>query len=414
MATDRTTASAIAEFVKHGMDLSAGRIKAAPDPFWQALRAAGTELWLDTGDIDEAAKAWSAEMTALTTNNTLLNREIQKGIYDSLVKEAAGIVRHLKPRQQVLEIAFILNARHGLRLVQRFGGMVSVELHTDLADDLKGIVAYGTRFHEICPTNFIVKVPLTATGLLGARALRDKGIRINFTLEFSARQNALVTTIARPNYCNVFLGRLGAYMIDNGLGDGKMVGEKATLAAQEIVAALGRRNKEPTRLIAASMRSGDQVGSLAGVDVFTMPVKVAMDGRASIDKSTVRSHRGESPAVALPSGTDAKEIGIDKFWAVSDEERELAVKLGEKPPATGAELEALAHEAGCGDMFARLGKEDLSHIAGDGKIPKHSRWAERIRSGELATDTLLNRAGLASFSADQAQFDRRIEGLLKA
>jgi len=65
-------------------------------------------------------------------------------------------------------------------------------------------------------------------------------------------------------------------------------------------------------------------------------------------------------------------------------------------------------------MFARLGKEDLSHIAGDGKIPKHSRWAERIRSGELATDTLLNRAGLASISADQAQYDRRIEGLLKA
>ncbi len=52
------------------------------DPFWEALRSTGTELWLDTGDMDEAEANWSAEMSALTTNNTLLNNEIQKGIYD--------------------------------------------------------------------------------------------------------------------------------------------------------------------------------------------------------------------------------------------------------------------------------------------------------------------------------------------
>ena len=71
-----------------------------------------------------------------------------------------------------------------------------------------------------------------------------------------------------------------------------------------------------------------------------------------------------------------------------------------------------AHEHGLGDMFPRLGAEDMRAIAAEGKIPKHSRWAERIASGELAIDTLLNLAGLASFTQDQAALDGRIRGLI--
>ena len=86
------------------------------DPFWEALRATGTELWLDTGDIDEAEAAWSNEMSALTTNNTLLNKEIQKGDYDIFISEAKSIVRELPLEDKVKEIAFMVNSRHGLRL----------------------------------------------------------------------------------------------------------------------------------------------------------------------------------------------------------------------------------------------------------------------------------------------------------
>ncbi|MEN6589561.1 MAG: transaldolase family protein, partial [Proteiniphilum sp.] len=158
----------------------------------QKLKDVGTELWLDTGDMEEAEKNWSAEMTALTTNNTLINKEIQKGIYDTFIADAMEIVKELPIQQQVKEIAFILNARHGLRLARKFGGFVSVELHTDTAHDIEATVEYGMRYFEICPDQFIVKVPYTASGLLGARKLREKGVKINFTLEFSARQNVLV------------------------------------------------------------------------------------------------------------------------------------------------------------------------------------------------------------------------------
>ncbi|MEI7422286.1 MAG: hypothetical protein WCK18_09330 [Prolixibacteraceae bacterium] len=36
------------------------------DPFWENLKNAGTEFWLDTGDIGEAEKIWIRVRTALT------------------------------------------------------------------------------------------------------------------------------------------------------------------------------------------------------------------------------------------------------------------------------------------------------------------------------------------------------------
>ena len=162
-------ADPIHDFVKEGIDFQSGRLETESDPFWKALRDLGTELWLDTGDIEAATSLWANEFTALTTNNTLLNTEVQKGIYDELIKKAADLLSGLDSQTQVIEIAFILNARHALRLAQRFGGRVSVELHTDLAHDIERSVSYGHRYYNICPEHFIIKVPLTPAGLIAMR-----------------------------------------------------------------------------------------------------------------------------------------------------------------------------------------------------------------------------------------------------
>lgn len=401
----------IKDFTLEGIDLNSGRIEAQPDPFWQKLKGTGTELWLDTGDLEEAEKQWTPEMTALTTNNTLLNKEIQKGIYDDFIQSADTILQGLSLEKKIVEIAFILNARHGLRLVQRFGGSVSVELHTDLAHDLEGIIEYGTRFHEICPDHFIVKVPLTSTGIVGARMLREKNIPVNFTLEFSARQNAVVSSATGANYVNVFLGRLNAYIIDNKLGSGNMVGEKATLASQRIVETITRGRKRKTKQIAASLRSGEQLGSLAGVDVFTMPIKVAKEAREG-ENSEFQSRREEDYPIELAPGVSEKDSRISTLWDVTEKERSFAESLYTEPPKTGEEVESRAGEYGLRDMFPTLTDEDRRAVAEDGKIPLHSRWAERIKRGDLAIDTLLNLAGLASFTADQEALDGRIKRLI--
>jgi len=397
----------ISRFVKSGITDSA--VKGNPDPFWQSLRATGTELWLDTGDMTEAEANWSAEMTALTTNNTLLNNVIQKGIYDDFIPSALELVRHLPLDEQIKEIAFILNARHGLRLARKFGGMVSVELHTDTAYNIDAIVSYGLRFREICPEQFIVKVPYTPQGFIGARRLREMGVRINFTLEFSARQNALVTLVAKPDYLNVFLGRIGAFIADNQLGDGSGAGENAVLSSQSWVKRMSASNQWPTKQIAASLRNYTQLDLLAGTDVYTMPPKVAAAGHKSLSgifKIRLGTHYD------VPLNETAKNLGIEKFWEVPQSVIDLGKSLDLNVPATGEDLVTRVHEAGLGDMFPMMSKADNERLAAEGKIPVLSSWRDRIISGELAPDTLLTLAGIASFTSDQRQLDERIMGII--
>jgi transaldolase len=391
-------------------NLSEKHVTAKKDPFWESLRNTGTELWLDTGDMDEAEANWSAEMSSLTTNNTLLNNEIQKGIYDVFISEAKSIVRDLPSEERIKEIAFILNARHALRLASKFGGYVSVELHTDTAYDIKAIQHYGKRFHEVCPEQFIVKVPYTAEGLIGARLLKDSGVKVNFTLDFSARQNILVTSLARPDYVNVFLGRIGAYMINNNLGDGSGAGEMAVISSQNWVTALSAKNPWQTKLIAASLRNPGQLELLAGTDVYTIPPKVAAAGRKELSgKFTSRTH--ENYDISLYDS--AKDARIENFWEVNDKVLGLAERLASGVPSTGTELIHIAHEEGCGDMFPSLTKEEKGFIASDGKIPLHARWEKKISEGKIAPDTLLTLAGLASFSSDQKMLDKRIRDIIE-
>lgn len=407
---------AIRSFVRDGAGADDQPVEAAADPLWREFRAVGTELWLDTGDVDAASQRWCSEMTALTTNNTLLNREIQKGIYDELIAEADGMLEGLDTAARVREIAFILNAWHGRRLVRRFDADVSVELHTDLAHDLAGIVHYGRRFHDVEPDRFIVKVPLTATGLLGARKLRQEGIRVNFTLEFSARQNAVVSVVTHANYCNVFLGRLGAYVADHGLGDGTNVGEKATIASQRIVRELTGTRETPTRQIAASLRDAEQLFALGGVDVFTMPTAVADVAReaatAGEPAGMVTDRVPTDYEVSLARGVDPEEVRLEKLWEVTEEVVAFARSCDEDPPDSGAALTSRARGMGVGDLFPDMSVGQLHQITADGKIPRHDRWKGRIRAEEAAIDSLLNLAGLASFASDQAALDARIAELI--
>jgi len=381
------------------------------DPFWKGLREAGTELWLDTGDLEAAASLWTDEFTALTTNNTLLNKEIQKGFYDSVIEAAGPLLDDLEVEERIIEIAFLLNALHGLKLVAAFSARVSVELHTAMSQDVERTLAYARRFHTISPKSFIIKVPLTAAGLVATRILRLEGIPVNFTLGFSARHNYLAARFAFPSYVNVFLGRLNAYVADNGLGDGLLVGERATLASQRAVRAVSESTGRSTRQIAASMRSGEQVRDLTGVDVMTIPVAAAREARASLSGRWESALDKDYP-VRLGSGITDAETRIGVLWDIGEAEKELARSLAAEPPEGPEELVDRAQAAGAGDLFPRLGSKEMDAIAAHGKIPKHSHWAARIGSGHLAIDTLLNLAGLASFTADQTALDDRIRGLI--
>ena len=409
---ERATVDRVREFVLKKAQGLTSAVPARAEPFWKGLKDLGTRLWLDTGDIEAAGRLWAEEFSGLTTNNTLLNKEVQKGIYDSVISEAGALLADLDRETRVIEVAFILNALHGLRLVGDFRATVSVELHTATAHDARAAVEYGRRFAAISPEHFVVKVPLTPEGLIATRTLRSEGIPVNFTLGFSARQNHVAAAFAFPSYVNVFLGRLNSYVSDNHLGDGLLVGERATLASQREVKALSARPGRQTLQIAASIRDGLQVEALAGVDVMTIPTAAAADARARLS-GTWSSRLGKAYQTRLADGVEEKKVRLSTLWDVTDREKDLARSLDSSPPRTGEELVERARKAGVTDLFPQMSADDLDRISREGKIPKHASWAERVASGTAAIDSLLNLAGLASFTADQAALDNRVRGLLR-
>jgi len=408
---------AVGSFVLAGFDDGARRGQFGSQPAWRRLRELGTELWLDTGSLEEAEELWTGEFSALTTNNTLLNREVQKGTYDSLIPEARRLLAShgLSGRRLLLEIAFILNARHALRLVSRFDAFVSVEEHTDMAHDVEAAVAYARRYHAICPERFIIKIPFTAAGLLATRRLSADGIPVNHTLGFSARQNYVIARLARPAFVNVFLGRLNSFVADNGLGDGTFVGEKATVASQHVVSELRRAGRSPSRQIGASFREGGQVCALAGIDVMTMPPKVAKEFlELKIPPAQIDDRTGARYEPPLKAGVDASSVSLHTLWDVGDELVACMDALeGEDVDAFTPEslLEHFASH-GCADVLPRWSAGQVATSAAEGKIPRLENWREQLASGEVALDALMNLAGLNSFAADQKAMDERITKLL--
>src|SRR5262245_34346720 len=110
---DSRLAQDVAQFCKKQVSQpQQSRASFPSSPLWAAVAKTGTSLWLDTGDVDAAKELWVREFVALTTNNTLLNKEVQKGIYDQLVPAAAQLLHGASPKmsqdQLVQEIAFVL------------------------------------------------------------------------------------------------------------------------------------------------------------------------------------------------------------------------------------------------------------------------------------------------------------------
>ncbi len=385
------------------------------DPLLARLRELGTELWIDTGELELAQSIWKNELTALTTNNTLANQVVQSGVMDDVIQEtvsklgeaASGLSRD----ELVMEVGFVINCRIALRLVEAFKVKVSVELHPAISRDLEKSVEYGKRYFRVCPEYFIVKVPLTPEGLLATRRIRQENIPVNFTLGFSARQNYLTARLSNPNYVNVFLGRLNAVVADNAAGTGEWVGEKVTLHTQSTVSEVRNEHADiNTRLIAASIRNGDQVATLAGLDVHTIPPKAMKEFQES---GRIPDQIKPTEGTALNPNVDSAHewsARVAKLWDVDGDFRKAVDRLMARNDLSQLSGESLVKffEENNLDLFHPFTGSDLKKIQSDGKIPKLADWP-----GSIALDDLMTQSALQSFAKDQSALDARIESFLK-
>ncbi|MFW5839066.1 MAG: transaldolase family protein, partial [Planctomycetota bacterium] len=270
-------------------------------------------------------------------------------------------------------------------------------------------VATARRFHEICPERFIVKLPLTPAGILATRILAGEGIAINHTLGFSARQNYMVARIAEPAYVNVFLGRLNSFVADNDLGDGEYVGEKATLASQAAIQKLRRAAGIETRQIGASYRQGQQVADLAGIDVMTMPPKVASEFlELDIDPDQLTD---KTETIYEPRLSDrADEAGIETLWLIDENVRNAcdALEAEDLDLLTAADLVKHFQQHGAGNLLIDWSDQQIETSAAEGKIPKLENWKGPLSDGSIGLDALMNLAGLNAFRADQKAMDDKV------
>ena len=411
-----TTASRKLDDVIHeiaSMELGDDQPAFQSDPVMARFKESGTELWVDTGDLEKAQSIWKSEFTALTTNNTLANQVVQTGVMDEVIGQTVAQLKEVAPdlseEERVTEIGFVINCRIALRLVRAFKTRVSVELHPSMSRNMERTLEYARRYYRVCPEFFTIKIPLTPEGYLAVRTLREEGMPINFTLGFSARQNYLAARLSNPDYVNVFLGRLNQVVTENSAGSGDMVGEKVTLATQEALINVRKQYSDiSTKLIGASIRSGEQVAFLAGLDVLTIP-PAAMEQFANLEQTgLVESNIGKD----IQPGIDKNHSRSARFstlWEVPDSFIKFVDDLLAETNLdrmSGEELDSFCKERGI-DLFHPFSAADLKKILDRGKIPVFDDWSE-----EIALDDLMTQSALQSFTKDQGALDDRVRSFL--
>ncbi|MEX0692602.1 MAG: fructose-6-phosphate aldolase [Gemmatimonadales bacterium] len=189
------------------------------------------KFFLDTADLTEIR--WAADagfIDGITTNPTLLS-------------QVAGAD---DPREILLEIC---------RLVP---GPISAEV---VAVEADAMVTEGRELARLAE-NIVVKIPMTAAGMVATRRLAQEGTRVNVTLCFSSVQ-CLIAAKAGAAYVSPFLGRLD----DIGHDGMDVIRETRTIYDNYGIT---------TEILAASIRHPRHVAEAAmiGADVATMPTGV--------------------------------------------------------------------------------------------------------------------------------------------
>ncbi|MBO6892424.1 MAG: fructose-6-phosphate aldolase [Roseibium sp.] len=151
------------------------------------------------------------------------------------------------------------SGRDFLEVITEICGLTDMPVSAEVsAVDTEGMILEGERLAGIAE-NVVVKLPLTLDGLRACRHFRQKGIRTNVTLCFSANQ-ALLAAKAGATYVSPFIGRLD----DINLEGSHLLGDIRTIY---------NNYDFETRILAASIRSANHVtqAALAGADVATVP-----------------------------------------------------------------------------------------------------------------------------------------------
>lgn len=192
-------------------------------------------FFVDTGSIEEIRQAKRLGILAgVTTNPSLLAKEKGNRSFKQTIQEICEIVQ----------------------------GPVSAEVVAETADEMIREGREIMTWHE----HVVIKVPISAEGLVAISTLASEGAKVNTTLIFNVNQ-ALLAARAGATYVSPFIGRLDDISED---------GMQLIRDTVEIF----RTHDIQTQVLAASLRHARHIAeaALAGADVATLPYKVLLSG----------------------------------------------------------------------------------------------------------------------------------------
>lgn len=190
------------------------------------------KFFIDTANLDQIKEAQDlGVLDGVTTNPSLMAKEGIKG--------QKNVEEHYK---QICEIV---------------DGDVSAEV---IATDFDGMMKEAENLASLHP-QIVVKIPMIKDGVKAIKALKERGIRTNCTLVFSAGQ-ALLAAKAGATYVSPFIGRLDDISTDG------------VALIRQIVDMYNYYGFE-TQVLAASIRHTMHITQVveAGADVATCPLK---------------------------------------------------------------------------------------------------------------------------------------------
>lgn len=215
--------------------------------------------------------------TDCTTNPSLVLSAVGLPAYREMIDQAVRwgkscngtkeeIVKAIADRIRVLLIA---------ELAKALPGRVSTEVDADLSFDVARTVDSGISIIASCEElgiareKVLIKIAATWEGIMAAKILEQKGINTNLTLVFSLAQ-AKACAEAGVFVISPFVGRIGDWYEKRGdkhsCGAAEDPGAKFVREVFGYYKAVGAK----TEVMAASLRSTDQVEALAGCDRLTI------------------------------------------------------------------------------------------------------------------------------------------------
>ncbi|MFW6457734.1 MAG: hypothetical protein ACOC0A_05505, partial [Planctomycetota bacterium] len=189
----------------------------------------------------------------------------------------------------------------------------------------------------------------------------------------------------------------------------------ATISSQQAISGLRNTIGSKTQQIAASMRNGQQVLSLTGVDVFTIPLSVVNDFE-SLDPSPdeIRPQTQKLPDVHFAPDIDPDESGLSVLWNIPENFRNTVADLRDwnLDDFSASDVREFFATRGFPGLFPDWSDKQINTAKSTGKIPDYDIWSDKLASGDVGLDALMNLHAAYYFADDQKTMDDRIRSML--